>query len=130
MEENCFCGNKKSYTICCKILHNNILKTETAEQLMRSRYSAFASGNGDYLMKSHHSKTRVLEDKKEIIAWAESVTWIKLEVLETTKGKKEDTEGTVTFNAHYYENGKVNILNEKSAFVKENGHWVYLGLAD
>ncbi len=130
MGKNCFCGSEKSYTMFCNILHNNILKAKTAEQLMRSRYSAFVMANGDYLMQSHHSSTRSTKDKKAIIAWAKSVNWIKLEVLETTKGAEKDTKGTVTFNAYYYENGKVNVLNEKSAFVKENKHWVYLGLAD
>ncbi len=97
---------------------------------MRSRYSAFVRANGDYLMQSHHSTTRPLKEKKAIVKWAKSVSWIRLEVLEALKGKVKDTEGTVTFNAYFYENGEVNVINEKSAFVKENGNWMYLGLAE
>ncbi|WP_317132878.1 YchJ family protein [Pseudotamlana haliotis] len=104
-------------------------KAKTAEQLMRSRYSAFVLANGDYLIESQHSKTRQPKEKKAIINWAKSVQWIKLEVLETTKGQIEDTEGTVTFNAYFYENGKVDVIHEKSAFVKENNLWTYLGLS-
>ena len=129
MEKECFCGSTQTYLQCCKKLHNNILKAETAEQLMRSRYSAFVEANGDYLMQSHHSSTRPIKDKKAIIDWAKSVSWIKLEVLETSKGQVNDTEGTVSFKAFYYENGKVNSIDEKSTFIKENNHWVYLGLA-
>lgn len=125
----CYCGNNKTYQDCCEVFHKNGGKTETAEQLMRSRYSAFVLANGDYLMQSHHASTRPIEEKKEIIKWAKSVQWIKLEVLETSKGNKNDTDGTVTFNAYFYEHGKVNVIHEKSAFIKENNHWTYLGLS-
>lgn len=125
----CYCGNNKTYQDCCEVFHKNSGKTETAEQLMRSRYSAFVLGNGDYLMQSHHASTRPIKEKKEIIKWAKSVQWIKLEVLETSKGNKNDTDGTVTFNAYFYEHGKVNVIHEKSAFIKENNHWTYLGLS-
>ena len=128
--EACPCGLQNSYSDCCEQIHESIHNVRTAEQLMRSRYTAFVKSKGDYLMLSHHSSTRPIKDKKAIVDWAKSVSWIRLEVLETTKGKEKDSKGTVTFNAYYYENGKVNVLNEKSAFIKENGHWIYLGLAE
>ncbi|MEP5340045.1 MAG: YchJ family metal-binding protein [Algibacter sp.] len=127
---NCYCGNKKTYSNCCKKAHKDISEAKTAEQLMRSRYSAFVLANGEYLMLSHHKSTRPLKEKKSIIKWAKSVEWIKLEIIETTKGTENDTRGTVTFNAYFYENGKVDIIHEKSAFVKENNHWFYLGLSN
>lgn len=96
---------------------------------MRSRYSAFVLANGDYLMQTHHSSTRPTSEKKAIEKWAKSVSWIRLEILDTTKGLKNDTEGTVTFNAYFYENGKVDVIHEKSAFIKENEIWYYLGYA-
>ncbi|WP_246147033.1 YchJ family protein [Seonamhaeicola marinus] len=110
-------------------MHKNIAEAKTAEQLMRSRYSAFVLANGDYLMKSHHSTTRPVKEKKAIVKWAKSVEWIKLEVLETTRGTLHDTEGTVTFKAYFYEKGKVDVIHEKSKFVKENNCWTYLGLS-
>ncbi|KAB1066854.1 Sec-C motif domain protein [Tamlana haliotis] len=126
---SCYCGHITPYETCCEPIHKNMAKAKTAEQLMRSRYSAFVLANGDYLIESQHSKTRQPKEKKAIINWAKSVQWIKLEVLETTKGQIEDTEGTVTFNAYFYENGKVDVIHEKSAFVKENNLWTYLGLS-
>lgn len=126
---NCYCGNTILYSECCGKIHHNIHQALTAEQLMRSRYSAFVLANGDYLMQSHHSSTRPIKEKKEIVKWAKSVQWIKLEVLETSKGKPDDTDGIVTFNAYFYEKGKVDIIHEKSAFLKENNHWTYLGLS-
>lgn len=126
---HCPCGNSKSYLDCCAIAHKNIAAVNTAEQLMRSRYTAFTMANGDYLMESHHSTTRPLKEKKAIETWAKSVSWIRLEILQTSLGNENDTKGIVSFNAYYFENGKVNVIHEKSAFVKENGYWVYLGLA-
>ncbi|WP_299883862.1 YchJ family metal-binding protein [uncultured Lacinutrix sp.] len=125
----CYCGSLKAYTNCCEKVHKDITQALTAEQLMRSRYSAFVVANGDYLMKSHHSTTRKIKEKKSIVIWAKSVQWIKLEVLEKTKGLENDTEGTVTFNAYFYDHGKVDIIHEKSAFLKEGNHWKYLGLS-
>ncbi|MBD0823424.1 YchJ family protein [Aestuariibaculum marinum] len=126
---NCYCGNNKPYTECCEVFHKNSGKTETAEQLMRSRYSAFVLADGDYLMLTHHSSTRPIKEKKAIVNWAKSVQWIKLEVQETLKGMATDNEGTVTFDAYFFENGKVDVIHEKSAFVKENNIWKYLGLS-
>lgn len=126
---DCYCGSLTSYSNCCQKAHKNIAEAKTAEQLMRSRYSAFVLANGEYLMQSHHSSTRPLKEKKAIVKWAKSVEWIKLEVLETTKGTAKDTEGIVTFKAYFYENGKVDVIHEKSAFLKENNHWSYLGFS-
>jgi len=126
---NCHCGNTKPYADCCEIIHNNMEAAKTAQQLMRSRYSAFVMANGDYLMASHHSSTRPIKEKKSIVKWAKSVQWIRLEILETTKGTANDIEGTVTFNAYFYDNGKVDVIHEKSAFIKENKHWTYLGFS-
>ena len=119
---SCYCGEKKDYKDCCEIFHKNGGITETAQQLMRSRYSAFVLANGDYLMATHHKSTRPIEEKVEIVNWAKSVTWIRLEILEAT-------EKTVTFNALFLDRGQVDVIHEKSEFVKENNRWFYLGLS-
>ena len=93
----------------------------SAEELMRSRYSAFVLANIEYLQKSHHSTTRPSKrEKKEIEKWTKSVNWLKLEVLNTIRD-------TVEFKAFFMENGAVNVIHENSKFCKQNNHWVYLG---
>jgi SEC-C motif-containing protein len=111
------------------VFHLNNGKTETAEQLMRSRYSAFVLANGDYLMQTHHISTRPISEKKAIVKWAKSVEWIKLEILNTTEGLSNNEEGTVMFNAYFYDNGNVDVIHENSAFIRENNKWYYLGYA-
>lgn len=127
---NCPCGSNKPYANCCELAHKSLSAVTTAEQLMRSRYTAFVMAKGDYLMESHHSSTRPIKEKKAIEDWAKSVNWIRLEVLDSKKGGVKDQNGTVTFNAYYFEKGKVEVIHEKSAFIKEKGLWMYLGLAD
>jgi len=126
--KKCYCGSNKEFNSCCGSIHKNISNAKTAEQLMRSRYSAFCLADGDYLHKSHHSSTRPKskQDRKEIVAWAKSVIWIKLEIVDTTEGLEKDDFGIVEFKAYYLENGKPGIIHERSTFSKENGHWVYV----
>ena len=127
-KETCPCGTGKDYNDCCGVFHQDISKVETAEQLMRSRYTAFVKANGDYLMESHHSSTRPVHQKYDLVKWAMSVKWLRLEVLETVDGGRSDETGEVVFNAYYMERFRNRCLNEHSKFVKENGHWVYLGV--
>lgn len=123
----CPCCSSKSYTQCCQKAHNNIHSVFTAEALMRSRYSAFVLADIEYLQKSHHSTTRPSSsEKREILLWTQSVTWLKLEVLNTHKGTVNDNTGIVEFKAYFMENGCVNIIHEISTFCKEKGYWTYL----
>lgn len=127
----CPCNKTRKYNDCCEKAHKNILSVTTAEQLMHSRYSAFVLANIDYLQKSHHSSTRPSKrEKRDIEKWTKSVSWIKLEVLNTTKGKEFDIAGTVEFKAFFMENGNIDVIQENSDFCKENSHWVYWKAVD
>lgn len=124
---NCPCGRTKTYENCCGIIHKDQSKAITAEDLMRSRFTAFTQGNGGYLMQSHHSKTRNPKDKKGIEQWAKSVNWLKLDILTTSKGLHNDSEGVVEFKAFFLENGSLDVIHEISTFKRENGSWMYYG---
>ena len=125
---NCPCGRDKVYEHCCGKVHYNRINAFTAEDLMRSRYSAFVKGNGAYLFDSHSILTRKEKEKDEIESWAKSVKWLKLEVLKSTLGSKKDTKGTVEFKAYFKEGYRKHVIHENSKFIKENGLWVYLGV--
>lgn len=127
---NCPCGQDKTYANCCQIIHLDSSKATTAEQLMRSRFVAFTKGMGDYLLASHHSSTRPVDQMPQIVKWANSVDWLNLEILETTNGKMGDVSGTVKFKANFVQAKKPDFILENSQFVKENGCWVYLGFAE
>jgi SEC-C motif-containing protein len=117
---DCFCGANSSFEECCQIYLSGIQHAPTAETLMRSRYSAYATGNADYLVATTHSSTRKLHKKVAILEWSKSNNWMKLEVLYST-------ETTVKFKAYYIDyRGKGQVHEERSTFAFEEGKWYYV----
>lgn len=129
-ELKCPCDNSKLYANCCQLVHHNHAAAKTAETLMRSRYSAFALGNGKYLQLSHALATRPTPTEGiETEKWSKSVQWIELKVHNTAQGKASDTKGTVEFTAFFLDNGKMSTIHENSYFEKKNDKWYYFGPA-
>jgi SEC-C motif-containing protein len=122
LDAPCPCGTKKMYAECCGPRHSGLRPAETAEALMRSRYSAFATGNGKYLVETGLAD----KDADELSDWSKSVFWLGLEVTAREKGKEDDTEGMVAFVARYLENGAEYRLVERSRFLKKQGRWKYV----
>lgn len=118
----CPCGLPADYNDCCGRFHRGDAAAPTAERLMRSRYSAFAVGDANYLLRTWHPTTRPAH-----LDLDNRTQWIGLDVLATTEGSAFHSTGTVAFRAHYREGRKTATLNENSRFVAENGHWLYLG---
>ncbi|GAA3651081.1 YchJ family metal-binding protein [Nonomuraea antimicrobica] len=118
----CPCGLPADYPDCCGRFHRGEAAAATAEQLMRSRFAAFGVRDEGYLLRTWHPTTRPARaglDKR--------VTWVRLEVLESTGGSVVHTEGTVRFRAHYLDRGRPGEMEEHSRFVRHEGRWVYLG---
>lgn len=123
-EKACFCGSGKSFDSCCEPIILNKLQAQTAEELMRSRYSAYCMHNSSYLMQSAAASQRANYSEKEILEWAVANKWQKLEVLAS---KSEENRGEVEFKAYYIDaDGTTQIHHEKSQFIKELGKWYYL----
>jgi SEC-C motif-containing protein len=88
---------------------------------MRSRFSAYAVGDADYLLRTWHSTTRPAR-----LTLDPQQRWTRLDILGTDRGGLFDTTGAVEFRAHYRESGQVGTMYEHSRFVREDGEWVYL----
>jgi SEC-C motif-containing protein len=117
----CPCGSGLPYAECCGRLHDGTATAATAEQLMRSRYSAFAVGDPAYLLATWHPSTR-----PRSLDLDPDVRWVGLDVLATTGGGLLATEGTVEFRAHHVADGVRGAQHENSRFVREQGRWFYL----
>ena len=117
----CPCGGGLPLAECCGPLLDGTRPAATAEQLMRSRYSAFARGAAGYLLESWHPRTR-----PATLAVDPALRWTGLDVLTTTGGSPLENEGTVEFRAHYVVAGRAGAQNERSRFVREQGRWRYL----
>lgn len=120
MNSTCPCGSNLSFTACCEPLLNEKKVASTAEELMRSRYSAYSKGKIDYLVSTTHPSTRHRFSKKEIEAWSRSNKWLKLEIIESLPT-------IVEFRAHYMQGiDPPKIHHERSSFVLENDKWYYI----
>jgi len=89
---------------------------------MRSRYSAFAVGDGAYLEHSWHSSTRPRRVRVDA-----ADEWVLLEIIDTEAGGPLDTVGMVEFRAHHRRSGQPGVVHERSSFAREDGRWVYVG---
>lgn len=104
-KKTCPCGSRKLFSQCCEPFHKGALPP-TAEALMRSRYSAYANKNVDYIVETTHTGLNELYLKdggvslrKDAAATAEKINWEKLMVME--KEDVSETEAFVTFQVFF-----------------------------
>lgn len=119
--EPCPCGSGMSLAECCLPRISGSAPADTAQALMRSRYTAYVLGNTDYLAASWHTSTR----PGQLDAGAQ-VEWLGLQVLTCKGGLASDTRGSVEFIARYRQQGVERQAQENSRFVREEGVWLYL----
>ena len=120
IQNKCYCGLEKIFQDCCEPIIKGIQKAPTAESLMRSRYSAYATHQADYLLESTHISERKYYSRSEILLWATCNQWLQLEILKST-------ETTVEFKAYFLDSKlQKQIHHEFSTFKLENGSWFYV----
>lgn len=114
----CPCGGG-TYATCCGRFHGGALP-DTAEQLMRARYSAYVLGLTQFVHDTWHPRTRVaLADLQADPA----VKWLGLEV---RRHVPAGDAATVEFVARSKVGGRAQRLHETSRFVREDGRWWYV----
>ncbi|AWG22399.1 preprotein translocase subunit SecA [Flavobacterium faecale] len=116
----CYCCSGAAFSNCCEPILEGRQLAIVPEQLMRSRYTAFAIQNADYLVATTHISTRKHHNKEDILDWSKANQWIKLSVLEAVDNK-------VRFKAYYKdENGIDHVHHEYSTFKQEGEQWYYV----
>jgi len=134
----CPCGGP-SFDSCCGPFLAGAALPPTAEQLMRSRYTAFTLKDEPYLVATWHPSTRPQE---AIIDEHEPVRWLGLEIKTALRLRKRKAQlpdvpddhtdhDTVEFVARFKVGGRAHRLHELSRFVREPGpdgapRWFYL----
>lgn len=119
----CPCGSALAYEACCQAIIKGQRSAETAEQLMRSRYSAYVMKEIDYLRTSLHPDHRADFNEKNTRTWAEGAEWHNLEIIETIGGGPDDSEGKIAFSVSYAEQGSKKDYRELALFRKHDGAW-------
>ncbi|PWJ42630.1 YchJ family protein [Sediminitomix flava] len=122
--DTCPCGSGKAFSECCEPFIRRTSKPHTAEQLMRSRFSAYTLNEVDYLWETHHPNYRAGLTKEAISHSAKNTDWTRLDVLDH-QWTENSTTAIVEFKAFFNENGKEQNLHERSNFVKEGDQWLY-----
>ncbi|MES1965850.1 YchJ family protein [Psychrobacter sp. AH5] len=106
------------YSDCCQPYHQGISKAETAERLMRTRYSAFVQVLPEYIVHTTLPAQQALLDIEAIEQWARETPWAGLEIVEHTP-KLGKRQAQVEFKAYYTApNGAQAAHHERSTFVK------------
>ncbi len=123
----CPCGSDRKLKRCCALFHRG--RPAPPHLLMRARYTAYATGNVDFLIRTTHpAGPQWREDtaawKIELLEYCRATTFATLEVL----GHELDEEAGrahVTFRAELFEGTAPVGFTERSLFVREGGRWLY-----
>ena len=124
MPTDCLCGSGKPANKCCgRFLAGNSYP-RTPEQLMRSRYCAYAlGGHGDYLLETWFPATAGSLTVPQLSERTQD--WQRLEILD--KQQRGDS-GEVEFRAWYLDRqGRERCQHERSEFRRVSGRWLYVG---
>jgi SEC-C motif-containing protein len=110
-----------AYADCCGryVDHLDTTPAPDAEQLMRSRYSAFVHERADYLLATWHPSKR-----PESLTLDAGTKWLGLDVRAHAVTGPDTAE--VEFVARYRMAGRAVRMHERSRFVREDGRWFYV----
>jgi SEC-C motif domain protein len=126
-DKPCPCSSSQKYLACCAPFHRGECEAPTPEALMRSRYSGFALGEGEYLARTLAKAHLDLQADRAAL------------VLELSRRKNrqrypgltihfahEDGDAAqVLFVARIWEKTSNLSFAELSDFVREEGGWRY-----
>jgi len=119
---DCPCGSGRTLDQCCGPLLAGAA-ADTPEALMRSRYTAFARRDVDYLESTLAPEAKEDFNRADAETWAKEAAWQGLEVRGATT---EGDQGTVEFVARYRTRGQPFAHHELASFRKAAGRWLYV----
>ena len=123
----CPCGSGLDFEDCCGPFLEGEASPPTAEALMRSRYTAYARGDIDYIANTLAAEHRGTFDRATAKAWATQSNWQGLRILRVEGGGPADREGVVEFIATYSQGGRTQEHHEISQFRRgERGAWRFV----
>lgn len=124
----CPCGSGKKYSDCCRPFHRGE-EPKDAPTLMRSRFSAFALGETEYLWRTLHPEhpDRV-RGRDALVAELRSgrqvLRYVRLRVLDHDEAPGGET-ARVLFHVEMYARGKECSFAELSTFLRTEEGWRY-----
>ncbi len=123
---DCPCGSGRTHAECCGPYLAGERWPETAEALMRARYSAFATGNVDFIHDSYDPGSRDELDRQQTETWSKQSEWLGFELIDSEGGGVDEDTGTIEFIAHYKLQGDELAHHELAQFEKVDGKWYFM----
>ena len=123
-DQTCPCASGNSFANCCEQVIRGERESQTAEELLRARYSAFATGAIEFIVATTHSSTRDKVNIPDIRDWSQSSTWHELQIIDTRD--IDDDKTFVSFEARFTQHGKEQNHREMSQFEREDGKWRFV----
>lgn len=118
----CPCGRVRALGACCGPYLDGTAIPATAEDLMRSRYTAYVLGRVDYLGATWHPSTR----PTPLALDGPPRKWLGLDVRAHRTDPSLPDRATVEFVARFRVDGRGHRMHELSRFLREAGRWYYL----
>lgn len=126
----CYCGCNTHFDLCCQPYILGVTHPETPEQLMRSRYSAYATNSPQHIFNTYSQGKQKENTLDEITQWSQDTHWLKLIInhAEPATLATYNTKilPTVSFDAYYIHQQQLYKMSECSRFIVEQGQWRYL----
>lgn len=119
----CPCRSEKSFESCCGAILSGQSAAKSPEQLMRSRYSAYATHHAEYILQTYALNKRSEHSVEDISKWSKQCQWRGLII---HNHLKEKTTGQVEFSAFYIDEKTLWEMREKSNFIIEDDKWFYV----
>ena len=122
---HCYCCSKKKFSKCCKPILTKKKIAETPLELMRSRYSAYATNNLEYIKNTAAKTAAENFNLAEYTNWNTNNIWLGLRIIRAPT--PNDNFGEVEFIAYYRLSRTEHTIHEQSIFEKINNKWFYIG---
>lgn len=113
----CPCGSGRPYEVCCEPLIRGEAQATTPEELLRSRYSAFALNEVDYVLA-----TQIEQDRQAVEGWSSTAKFTALRILRQDVGEEQ---AVIDFEADYESKGEKHLHKERSLFKLMEGRWLF-----
>ncbi|MCB2426852.1 YchJ family protein [Methylophaga pinxianii] len=118
----CPCQSHSDYHACCGLLHQGGQTATSAEQLMRSRYSAYVLKNISYLQATLHPSHQQPDDAFNLQQTMATTQWLGLSIIDhVEKGDQAEVEFVAFYSDH-----PIGQLHERSRFSRQQGQWFYM----
>jgi SEC-C motif-containing protein len=117
----CPCGSGQPFDACCGPLLSGARKPASAEELMRSRFTAHVARDYAYLHRTYQP-TWKQPYTPDANAWSED--WTRLEIHAHEPGANPDT-AYVDFTAFFVRQQVEYAHQEKSEFHRVDGQWLF-----